>query len=289
MPGWETSGEAASGTATAWSADVVDHRRAVGQPPYERVRLPQEPLARRDELRIHGDVGSVSCVDAAGGTVWMHRCAGRPNAADVSGDRVLVTTDSLEYTPWGILGPALLLDLADGRLVAELRGERAAARGGGRFVLGLEGYDVFDTWEYDRDGNETDTWRSYGHYVVGTGVRVVETDRNAPTDGRVVRLLPGGVVERGPRLSDPQPPKPLVLHDGTILVLDGGAVRAVGRRLDSTVLTELGGDAADLRARTIRALRWDGDRVAAIVAEQHANEPTRYTVDTWTLTLRHRA
>ncbi|MGA5637585.1 hypothetical protein ACPCTN_02380 [Streptomyces cinereoruber] len=42
-------------------------------------------------------------------------------------------------TPWGLLGPALLLDLADGRLVAELRGERAAARGGGRFVLGLEG------------------------------------------------------------------------------------------------------------------------------------------------------
>ncbi|MFJ3309537.1 hypothetical protein ACIPSA_42175 [Streptomyces sp. NPDC086549] len=289
MPGWETSGEAASGTAAAWSAEVVDHRRAVGRPPYERVRLPQEPLARRDELRIHGDVGSVSCVDAAGGTVWMHRCAGRPNAAHVSGDRVLVTTDSLEYTPWGILGPALLLDLANGRLVAELRGERAAARGGGRFVLGLEGYDVFDTWEYDRDGNETDTWRSYGHYVVGTGVRVVETDRNAPTDGRVVRLLPGGVVERGPRLSDPQPPKPLVLRDGTILVLDGGAVRAVGRRLDSTVLAELGGDAADLRARTIRALRWDGDRVAAIVAEQHANEPTRYTVDTWTLTLRHRA
>ncbi|MEV6292409.1 hypothetical protein AB0M41_18680 [Streptomyces sp. NPDC051896] len=207
----------------------------------------------------------------------------------MSGDRVLVTTDSMEYTAWGMLGPALLLDLADGRLVAELRGQSAAARGGGRFVLGLEGYEFFDTWEYDRDGNETDAWRSYGHYVVGTGLRVVEADRRVPTSGRVVRLLPGGVVERGPHLSDGTPPEPLVLRDGTILVLDGGAVRAVGRRLDSTVLVELGGAAADKRPRTFRALRWDGDRVAAFVAEQHADDPTRYTLDTWTLALRHRA
>ncbi|MFF4353832.1 hypothetical protein [Streptomyces sp. NPDC001530] len=278
----------ASGTAAAWSADVVDHRCAVGRPPYELALPPQKPLARRDGLRIHGDVGSVSCVDSVGRTLWTHRCAGRPNAAHVSGDRVLVTTDSLEYTPWGNLGPALLLDLADGRLVAELRGERGAARGDGRFVLGLEGYGVFDTWEYDRDGNEIDAWRSYGHYVVGTGLRVVEADRNIPTDGRVVRLLPGGVVERGPRLSDSQPPKPLVLHDGTILVLDGGVLRAVGRGLDSTVLAELGGIAADLGARTFRALRWDGDRVAAVVAVPHADELTRYMVDTWTLALRHR-
>ena len=289
MPGRETSGEAASRTAAAWRADVVDHRRTVGSPPYDRLRSGREPLARRDDLRVRGALGSVSCVDDAGRTRWTHGCAGRPNAVHVSGDRVLVTTDSVEYTAWGMLGPALLLDLADGRLIAELRGQRAAARGGGRFVLGLEGYGIFETWEYDRDGNETDTWHSYGHYVVGTGLRVVEAPRTGPTGGRVVRLLPGGAVERGPRLSDPQPPEPLVLRDGTILVLDGGAIRAVGRGLDSTVLAELGGAANDLGALTMRALLWDGDRITAIVAEQHPEEPTRYTVDTWTLTLRHRA
>ncbi|QOV44848.1 hypothetical protein [Streptomyces chromofuscus] len=289
MPRGETSGEAAGGSAAAWSADVVDHRRTVGRPPYEPARSAQEPLARRGDVRILGTVGAISCVDSTGRTRWTHRCATRPNAAHLSGDRVLVTTDSLEYTPWGNLGPALLLDLADGRLVAELRGERAAARGGERFVLGLEGYDVFDTWEYDRDGNRTDAWRSYGHYVVGTGLRVVEADRQVPTNGRVVRLLPGGVVERGPRLTDPLPPEPLVLRDGTILVLDGGAVRAVGRRLDSIVLAELDGVAGDVRARSMRALRWDGDRVMAVVAEQHADEPSRCTVDTWTLALRRRA
>ncbi|MFI9613327.1 hypothetical protein ACIHCM_16940 [Streptomyces sp. NPDC052023] len=289
MSRWDTGGGARGGRAAAWGAEVVDHRRAVGEPPYQRPPSPREPLARRDGTRVFGTVGSVTCVDSTGATRWTHRCGGRPNAAHLSGDRVLVTTDSLEYTPWGNLGPALLLDMADGRLVAELRGERAAALGGGRFVLGLEGYDVFDTWEYDRDGTETDNWRSYGHYVVGTGLRVVEADRNVPTSGRVVRLLPGGVVERGPRLSDPQPPEPLVLPDGTILVLDGGAVRAVGRGLDSAVLAELAGVSADAGARTTRALRWDGDRVSVVVAEQHTDEPSRYTVDTWTLALRHRA
>ncbi|MEV7994553.1 hypothetical protein AB0O67_22340 [Streptomyces sp. NPDC086077] len=288
MPRRETSGGTGGGTAAAWSADVVDHRRTVGQSPLMPTWYPKDPLARRDDLRIVGAVGSVSRVDSTGRTRWTHRCGGRPNAAHLSGDRVLVTTDSLEYTPWGHLGPALLLDLADGRLVAELRGRSAAARGDGRFVLGLEGYDVFDTWEYDRDGSETDAWRSYGHYVVGTGLRVVEADRQLPTKGRVVRLLPGGVVEHGPHLTDPQPPEPLVLRDGTILVLDGTAVRAVGRGLDSTVLAELTGAAADLGGPTSRKLRWDGDQVAAVVSVPHADEPSLHTVDTWTLALHHR-
>ncbi|MGW1728086.1 hypothetical protein ACWCQK_34965 [Streptomyces sp. NPDC002306] len=288
MPREETSGEALKGTAAGWSATVVRHRRTVGESPIESAWLAKDPMARRDGLSIVGAVGSIKCVDSTGEVRWVHRCSGQPNAAHVSGDRVLVTTDSLEYTPWGHLGPALLLDLADGRLVAELRGQSAAARGGGRFVLGLEGYDVFDTWEYDRNGTQTDAWRSYGHYVVGSGLRVVEADRQLPSKGRVVRLLPGGVVERGPRLTDPQPPEPLVLHDGTILVLDGRVLRAVGRGLDHTVLAELTDAPTDLGGPTSRKLRWDGDRISAIVTVPHTDGPSVYTVDTWTLALRHR-
>ncbi|MGJ7419717.1 hypothetical protein AB9128_28115 [Streptomyces cinereoruber] len=272
--------------AGPWRASVVDHRQAEGPPPYERARPAGAPLARRGDLAVHGSPGSVALRDADGRTRWTHSFAGRPNAAHLSGDRVLVTTDSLEYTPWGLLGPALLLDLADGRLVAELRGERAAARGGGRFVLGLEGYGEFVTRAYDREGAETDHWPSYGHYVVGTGLRVVEADRRLPTRGRVVRLLPGGTVAPGPALSDPQPPKPVVLPDGTILLLDGPAVLAVGRDLDTYALADLGPAAGPRTAPTVRALRRDGDGLVAVVAEQHAAEPTRYTVDTWTLTLR---
>lgn len=289
MPRDESGGDTGGRAATAWSADVVDHRRTVGEWPFAPAWRPKDPLARRDGLSIVGAVGSVRCVESSGRTRWTHRCAGRPNAAHLPGDRVLVTTDSMEYTPWGLLGPALLLDLADGRLVAELRGERGAVRADGRFVLGLDGYDFFDTWEYDRDGTRTDAWRSYGHYVAGTGLRVVETNRESGTDGWVVRLLPGGVVERGARLTDRTPPEPLVLRDGTILVLDGTVVRAVGRGLDSTVLAELAEASADLSWSTRRKLWWDGDGIAAVVAVPHADDRNLYTVDTWKLTLRHRA
>ncbi|MEU2660526.1 hypothetical protein ABZ615_35045 [Streptomyces sp. NPDC007325] len=266
----------------AWRAKAVDHRREEGTPPYERALPPGEPLARRGEFAVHGARGEIRATDPDGRPLWTHAVAGRPNAAHISAGRVLVTTDSLEYTPWGFLGPAYLLDLADGRRIAELRGERGATRGGGRFLLGLEGYGIFETVAYDRDGAETDRWDSYGHYVVGSGVRVVEADRRIPTRGRVVRLLPGGTVSPGPALNDPQPPKPVVLPDGTLLVLDGGTIRAVGRDLDATVLAEM---PIPTDARTLRALRWDGTHLRAIIAEQHPAEPTRYTVDTWTYRL----
>ncbi|MFG2986578.1 hypothetical protein ACGFYQ_35960 [Streptomyces sp. NPDC048258] len=269
-----------------WRVSVVGHARRTGRPPYEQYGAGDvRPLASRDGLRIHGGVGRVRCVDASGRTRWTHHCEGRPNAAHITGGRVLVTTDSLEYTPWGHLGPALLLDLSDGTQIAELRGERGAALRGGRFLLGLEGYDFFDTWEYDRGGVLTDSWRSYGHYVVGTGIRVVETDRNIPTGSRVVRLLPGGVVERGPHLTSPTAPRPLVLEDGTILVLDAGVLRAVDRGLGATVLAELLPSASDEASGRTEALRRDGEYITAVIAEPHPGRPSRHTVHTWTMTL----
>ncbi|MEU9303454.1 hypothetical protein [Streptomyces sp. NPDC048269] len=269
-----------------WRVSVVKHTRKTGRPPYERHEAGDlRPLASRDGLRIHGGVRTVSCIDASGHTRWTRHCAGRPNAAHISGGRVLVTTDSLEYTAWGHLGPALLLDLADGTQIAELRGERGAALRGGRFLLGLEGYDSFDTWEHDRDGVLTDSWRSYGHYVIGTGIRVVETDRNVPTSSRVVRLLPGGIVRRGPLLNSPTAPRPLVLEDGTILVLDAGVLRAVDRELGAVVLAQLLPSDPDEASGRTEGLRRDGQYITAVIAAPHPRRPTRHTVHTWTMTL----
>ncbi|MGW6985057.1 hypothetical protein ACWGE1_37320 [Streptomyces sp. NPDC054932] len=274
-----------NGRGGAWRVTVLGHERAAGLPPDAPARPTGRPLARRQDLRIHGTVGKITCIDGSGSTRWTAPCSGRPNAAHISGGRVLVTTDSLAYTPWGNLGPAVLLDLADGSRVAELRGARGAALGGGRFVLGLEGYDVFDTWAYDRDGALFDSWRSYGHYVVGTGIRVVETDRNLPTGSRVVRLLPGGAVERGPRLTGPQTPRPLVLADGTILVLDAGVLRAVDRRLQDTVLAELLPVDPEEVWRYHGALRLDGDELTVTVTEQRSDRPDKHSHLTWTLAL----
>lgn len=283
----EESGRARSGGAGsgAWRVTVLKRHRSARLPPYGQSPPEGRPLAQREGLRIHGGAGQVSRTDASGRTLWTSPCSGLPNAAHISGDRVLVTTDSVEYTAWGNLGPALLLDLADGTQIAELRGERGAALRGGRFVLGLEGYDAFDTWEYDRDGTLVDSWRSYGHYVVGTGIRVVETDRNLPTRSRVVRLLPGGVVERGPLLTDPQAPRPLVLGDGTLLILDAGVLRAVGRRLEETVLAELLPVDPDQLWRYDGALHRTGDELTVTLTERHPDRPGEHTVHAWTLAL----
>ncbi|MFD4656829.1 hypothetical protein ACFWP2_14525 [Kitasatospora sp. NPDC058444] len=266
----------------SWLVTVLDHRRSRGGRPQGR---PEGPLARRDGVELHAREGGLTCVEATGEVRWRRPCPGRPNAAHLSCGRVLVTTDSFEYTARGHLGPALLLDLADGTTVAELRGERGAALGDGRFVLGLEGYDAFDTRAYDRDANLLDSWRSYGHYVVGSGLRVVETDRRHPTESRVVRLLSGGRIERGPLLADPQAPAPLVLPDGTLLVLDAGVLRAVGRGLDDVVLAELLPLAPQDRPRFTGSLHRTADRLTATLVERHPTRMGSYTTHTWTLEL----
>ncbi|MFJ8627943.1 hypothetical protein ACIRD3_34600 [Kitasatospora sp. NPDC093550] len=267
----------------SWRVTVMDRERRNGGRPQGR---PEGPLARRDGLEVHARDGELSCVDAGGRIRWRQPCPARPNAAHLSSGRVLVTTDSFEYTAWGHLGPALLLDLDDGSLIAELRGRRGAALGGGRFVLGLEGYDTFDTWAYDRDGTLVDSWRSYGHYVVGSGIRVVETDRRDPTESRVVRLLSGGRIERGPLLTDPQAPAPVVLSDGTLLILDAGVLRAVGRDLDDTVLAELHPLPADQQHRFTGSLhRTAADRLDVTLVERHPTRMGDYTTHAWQLTL----
>lgn len=268
-----------------WHVTVIDQQRKRGMDPVYAVR--EEPFAARDGLVIGGRTGEITCTDTAGRLRWTRPVPGTPNAAHISSGRVLVTTGSINYHAWGHLGPAYLLDLADGTLVAELRGERGATLGGGRFLLGLEGYDHFHTWQFDRDGNVTDTWRSYGHYVVGTGVRVVEADRATPTGSRVVRLLPGGVIERSALLlTSSQVREPVVLSDGTVLVLDAGVLRAVGRDLTDTVLAELFAVPDGESGRFVATLeRTAADRLTAVVRERNPERPNKYLTHTWTLAL----
>ena len=267
-----------------WRITVLDHEREDGWP---AARAASDVLARAGGDRITVHDGALVRLDADGKLRWAHACSTSPTEAYVSGDRLLVLTDSRDYGAWGLLGPALLLDLDDGTAIAELRGDSCAPAGGGRFLLGLEGYDVFDTWLHDRDGTVLTTWRSYGHYVVSSdgGIRVVECDRTRPTRSHVARLLPGGEVERGPRLADGQAPRPVVLDDETIIVLDGGVLRGVDRELNGTVLAELMPISPDQAWRFSGKLRLEGRRLTVTLTERSAEPPLVYTTDRWSLKL----
>lgn len=256
------------------------------------VRLAEAEAGTRVIARVGGDrivatFREVRRVDASGRLRWFSTCAGLPEQAHVSGDRLLVTTRSVDYHAWGVLGPALLLDLDDGTLVAELRGDRGAALPGGRFLLGLEGYDLFDTWLHNRAGTLLETWRSYGHYVVDQGgdVRVVECDRRSPTGSRVVRLLPGGVIEPGPQLVDGRVPSPVVLDDRTIVLLDAGVLRAVDHALGDRVLATLLPVPPSEGWRFFGELALDGERLTVAVAEQARDQPSDYTTRLWTFVI----
>ncbi|HUQ05243.1 MAG TPA: hypothetical protein VM261_22220 [Kofleriaceae bacterium] len=185
-------------------------------------------------------------VDPEGRRMWpeVRTLPGIATEACVSGDRLLVATDSLTYTHWGYDGPPCLLRLRDGSFVAELRQQSrriAALDDDGHFLVTLAGYDVFDTWLHDRDGMELQRWRSSGHLVPdpdGT-VRVVEVDSQTPTRARVARLHRDGTIERGPELHDSQCSPPVILDDGRLVFVEGGRVRAIDRALSATYLADL--------------------------------------------------
>ncbi|MFE4519115.1 hypothetical protein ACFRMQ_33565 [Kitasatospora sp. NPDC056783] len=242
-------------------------------------------MARRDGLELHARGGGLDCVDATGRSRWRRSCPGRPDAAHLSADRALVTTDPVGHGAGDHGGPALLLDLADGSTIAELRGRHGAVLDDGRFVLGLADGDTPRTSVHDQDGALLDSWHSFGHYVVGDGLRVVETDHRRPTGSRVVRLLPGGRIEPGPPLGGPRTPPPLVLPDDTLLLLDAGVLRAVGRDLEDTVLAELLPLAPDQQPRFTGSLRRTADRLTATLVERHPTRMGSYSTHTWTLDL----
>ena len=238
-------------------------------------------LAEVGSDRIVAEHQAVTRIGPDGGRLWSHACQGNPASACISGDRLLVTTFSRDYHAWGNLGPALLLDLRNGALVAMLRGERAAPLDGGSFILGLEGYGTFETWLHDRTGVLRQTWHSFGHYFPEPdgSIRVVECDRLGG-ESRVVRLLEDGSIQRGPQLRDDQVPPPLLLDDGTLLILDEGALRAVDRQLVDYVVSRVPG----LEAATSQ-LKLDGNRLSVTIVDRGANAPLTYVTHEWTLVL----
>lgn len=193
-------------------------------------------LVAQNENLIVSNKKELALVDVHGNSIWKKNinCPGMPNNAWISGDRLLVTTNSEHYHAWGHLGPALLIDLEKGTIINELRGSQGEALANGEFLLGLEGYDVFDTWMYDGNGKVMKQWRSYGHYIIGekNDIRVVEQDRTHPTHAHVVRLNPDETIQRGAKLDTSFASKPIVFNNGDIVFINSGKIKIVDLELN---------------------------------------------------------
>ncbi len=188
-------------------------------------------LGRKNTNLIVADDKELGLIDCNGNLLWKNAltCPGIPNNAYVSDDRLLVTTNSEDYHAWGNLGPAILIDLTNGLIIKELKGSSGVALSNGKFLLGLEGYDVFDTWLYDSNGDLVQRWKSYGHYVVkgDDNIRVIEQDRAMPTGATVVKLKLDGSIEKGPKLKTCSTSNPITLNNGDIIFENSGELTII--------------------------------------------------------------
>lgn len=192
-------------------------------------------LATKNNDLIVFDNKELCLIDSNGNALWENSlsCPGIPNNGYISDDCLLLTTHSEDYHAWGFLGPAILIDLKKGIIIKELKGSHGMALSKGRFLLGIEGYDFFDTWLYDSTGNLIQQWRSCGHYVVGDNdvIRVIEQDRSRPTQAHVVRLNVDGSIEKGYKLKTSSASIPVTRTNGDIIFENSGELLIIDLNL----------------------------------------------------------
>jgi hypothetical protein len=260
--------------------DYTLHRQGLALPEIP----PPERVALRDGQLVFQDL-RLSRLDAQGDVLWQLHLPARPRRLHRQGNRAMLLTRTDEYHSWGYLGPALLLDLESGNILAELRGERGLALPDQRFLLGLEGYDCFDTWLYDAQGTQLQQWRSYGHYFADPdgSIRVCECDRSSPTNSNIVRLHLDGRIERGPALRDGQIPRPVELPDGDLILLDEGYLRRVDRSLQHDYSLHLQPFIA--WSAVSQSALWIEDGHLQVASIARGVDPEQHQVHHWTIQL----
>ncbi|VAW75294.1 hypothetical protein MNBD_GAMMA12-2720 [hydrothermal vent metagenome] len=246
-------------------------------------------LAEFDDLKVVARAEGISLLSRQEISIWKQpfKIEGKANEVYISQDRLLLTTFTSDYHAWGFLGPAFLIDLNNGEGIVQIRGENGAALGNGSFIIGLEGYGVFNTWQYDRTGEMTQQWNSYGHYIVDEeyNIRVLERDRVSPTKSGLCRLHASGEVEKGPLLKDSQISQPLVLEDQSVVYIDCGILKVVDVSLEiqgEFFLMEISQEDV---WRFSTSVRYVGDYIEVEIYERTEEPPLTYKRYDWQLDL----
>jgi hypothetical protein len=181
-------------------------------------------------------------IDHEGHPFWNSSVliSGIPQEAYISKDRLIITTTTDDYHAWGFLGPTLLKDLETGITIKELKGEIVKELYNGEFLLALEGYELFDTWHYDREGNLIQKWKSYGKYLlVNDEIIVIEENRQNNNSSSLAKLNRDGSILKGPKLKSPRSSNPIFLNKNNFLFENGGHLIIVDKNLNVTTIHNL--------------------------------------------------
>ncbi|MNJ90871.1 hypothetical protein D3C87_85110 [compost metagenome] len=231
-------------------------------------------------LRVH-------FLDLTGKWIWEEPiiCAGVPNRVVISGNRLIVTTRLEKYDRvLGYMGRVHLINLEKGILIKKLQGERMEALTDGRFVLGLGGYNLFDTWMYDGDGNLLQNWRSCGNYLVdGEEILVIENDFMQPTKSQLVKLLPNGEVIRGEHLKTYWSSEPLRLVDKDFVYENFGELKIANTNLEQVQSERFLAYEDRDSWKYLSNLRKEGKDFVLRIIERTGDDPLTYTTHHWTL------
>jgi len=246
-------------------------------------------LAQIDNGKIIANGDFLYLANDDGINQWQQplNCNAKPSNAYLSQDRILLTTQTHHFHSWGTLGPALLIDLNTGGVITVLEGDNAAALKNGSFILGLEGYDYFDTWLYDRNGHRLCHWRSYGQYVVNENddITVLECDRKTPTSTRIAQLKLDGSLTYGERLKDGVVSNGLLLKNGDIVFVELGTVRIIDHNLQpqySLSLLDISQKNSWAFSASVSFLNED---VLIKICQRSIESPIEYTNHEWLLSI----
>ena len=173
-------------------------------------------------------------VNFLGQSIWpapLH-CQDKPQNAVISDNRLIISTNTEDYHAWGFLGPVLLIDLETGKIVKELKGERIFSLNNGEFILGLEGYEYFHSWLYDRNGKLKQKWRSYGEYLnIKNRIIVIEENRQNPDSSYLSRLHLDGSIEKVKKLKSPRSSNPVKLNETAFIFENAGEIFVINNEL----------------------------------------------------------
>jgi hypothetical protein len=271
-----------------YSYRIIQTDKTNESPPSYKTQSGPKPwsllLGKLEDNLVVANGYELAIIDSVSNRIWNKQliCPGMPNKICISGKRMMVSTRTENYHSWGFLGPMILVNLEDGEIIKVLKGEEAAAFSGGRFIVGLEGYDYFHSWLYNSEGDIIQTWRSYGHYIISdNSIRVIEKHRMIPTNSHIVRLDLNGEIEKGTKLFSYETSEPIIFQNENFIFVNSGKLLVINSGLESILTLTLLNISENESSRFSSKVSFHNNRIDVDIYERSKEERTQYLRYHW--------